>query len=162
MTGDAAGPRVVLQRLPAGGIQPQAVVDPAGVVHLVYFRGNPQAGDLFYIQQQPGKDGFTPPVRINRQPGSAIAVGSIRGAQIALGRDRRLHVVWNGNQPSGKHRGVPLWYSRSDQTGTTFEPERDLITHAGGLDGGGIQDVECRMSVQMILDALRAHGLIEP
>ncbi len=28
--------------------------------------------------------------------------------------------------------------------------------------GGGIQDAECRMSVQMILDALRAHGLIEP
>ena len=34
-------------RTPDGGIQPQAVMDEQGVIHLVYFKGDPARGDLF-------------------------------------------------------------------------------------------------------------------
>jgi hypothetical protein len=40
---------VVLSRVPQNGIQPQALVGSDGTVHLVYFQGEPKAGDLFYI-----------------------------------------------------------------------------------------------------------------
>ena len=43
---------------PNGGIQPQAVVDDAGVVHLIYFNGDPAGGDLFYVRSKPGTTGF--------------------------------------------------------------------------------------------------------
>src|SRR6185369_17622731 len=82
----AAG-RVTLMQTPEGGIQPQAAVDSQGVVHLIYFKGNPQAGDLFYVKLEPGKQRFSDPIRVNSQPGSVIAVGTIRGGQMAVGKD---------------------------------------------------------------------------
>jgi hypothetical protein len=40
--------RVALLRVPNGGIQPQAVVDAKGTLHLIYFKGDDaSAGDLF-------------------------------------------------------------------------------------------------------------------
>src|SRR5205085_496540 len=40
----AAGPpAVALKRVPDRGIQPQAVVDAAGTLHLIYFKGPPAA-----------------------------------------------------------------------------------------------------------------------
>ncbi len=47
---------VVLLRAPGEGIQPQAVSDQNGVVHLVYFGGEPAAGDLYYTQIGAGKN----------------------------------------------------------------------------------------------------------
>ncbi|MBI5761340.1 MAG: hypothetical protein HZA46_22750, partial [Planctomycetales bacterium] len=41
---------VKLVRTPEGGIQPQAVVDADGSVHLIYFKGQAGAGDLFYTK----------------------------------------------------------------------------------------------------------------
>lgn len=34
--------------------------------------------------------------------------------------------------------GEPMLYSRSNDSGTAFEPERNLMTRTFGLDGGGI------------------------
>jgi hypothetical protein len=83
---------------------------------------------------------------VNSEPRSALAIGTIRGGQIAIGRNGRVHVAWNGssmveaqgplNPESGK-RGAPMLYSRSDDSGTAFEAERNLMTHTFGLDGGG-------------------------
>ncbi len=76
---------------------------------------------------------------MNSEPGTAVAVGTIRGAQIALGRKGCLHVVWNGTKPrpGADYKGTPMWYARLNEAGNTFESQRDLITSAGGLDGGG-------------------------
>jgi hypothetical protein len=77
---------------------------------------------------------------VNSQPGSAIAVGSIRGAQIALGRGGRLHVAWNGSgkaRPKNPIEGSPMLYSRSDEGRTAFEPQRNLMQTTYQLDGGG-------------------------
>src|SRR5205823_10326728 len=90
-------PGVMLLRVPNGGIQPQAVMDAKGTLHLIYFKGSDaSSGDLFYVRRQAGKERFSEPIRINSRPRSACAVGSVRGGQIALGKGGRVHVVWNG------------------------------------------------------------------
>src|SRR5262249_45282386 len=81
---------------PDGGIQPQAAIDDQGVIHLIYFQGDPSGGDLFYRRLELGAERFSQPVRVNSQAGSAIAIGTIRGGQIALGKGGRIHVAWNG------------------------------------------------------------------
>ena len=132
-------PKVRLLKTPNGGIQPQAALDSKGVMHLIYFKGNPLAGDLFYVRSMDGGSTFSTPLRINSQPNSVIATGTIRGAQIAIGKDCRVHIAWNGSgvaEPRGAE-GTPMLYTRLNDAGTDFEPQRNLITWAGGLDGGG-------------------------
>src|SRR5207247_2174995 len=82
----AAAPSVSLVRTPDGGIQPQAVVDSQGVVHLIYYKGDAGDGDIFYVHQAPGQGAtFSKPIQVNSQPQSAIAAGTIRGAHLAVG-----------------------------------------------------------------------------
>ena len=45
-------PHVELRRVPEGGIQPQTAVGQDGTVHLVYFKGDPSEGDLFYARSK--------------------------------------------------------------------------------------------------------------
>src|SRR4051794_1039991 len=73
-------------RVPDDGIQPQAASDGKGVVHLVYFKGDPQRGDLFYVSSADACRTFSAPLRVNSQPGAAIAIGTVRGAHVAVGR----------------------------------------------------------------------------
>ena len=90
--GSTSTDQIVLERLPEDSLQPQAVVDALGLVHVVYFKGEPAAGDIYYTRRTP--DGaYSTPVRVNSQEGSAIALGSVRGAQLAIGRGGRRHVV---------------------------------------------------------------------
>jgi hypothetical protein len=105
--------KVILTRVPNGGIQPQVAVDAAGVAHMVYYKGDPGHGDLYYVRSSDGGATFSMPLRVNSQPGSAIAAGNIRGAHIALGKtlgkDVRVHVAWNGSHsPTGKIRKEPM------------------------------------------------------
>ncbi len=136
LAGSAA---VKLARTPNGGIQPQAIVDDQGALHLICFKGDAGAGDIFYARQKPGEESFSRPMQVNSQRGSAIAVGTIRGAHLALGRNGRAHVAWNGsrNAEKGTHDGAPMLYSRLNDAGTAFEPERDLMNNTAFLDGGG-------------------------
>jgi hypothetical protein len=132
-----SAPRVSLERLPEGGLQPQVAVDDQGSLHLLYYTGDPRNGDVFYVRAS------SPAIRVNSQPGSAIAAGTIRGAQLALGKGGRAHVAWNGSKPdgplnpeSGKH-GASMLYAHLDNAGAAFEPQRNLMLHSFGLDGGG-------------------------
>jgi len=130
--------KVTLMRVPNGGIQPQVSVDAAGTVHMVYYKGDPGHGDLYYVRSRDGGATFSAPVQVNSQPGSAIAAGNIRGAHIALGKNGRVHVAWNGSHSlTGKMGQEPMWYTRINTAGTAFEPERNVIQSAYGLDGGG-------------------------
>lgn len=144
--GETAG--VKTQRLPSGGVQPQAVVDAEGVVHVIYLAGDPMQADVYYIRSTDWGRSFSEPVRVNSQAGSAVAAGTIRGAQIAVGGGR-VHVAWNGSSiasPKGPlnpavpsdspHNGLPMLYSRLGTNGS-FEPQRNLMTKTFGLDGGG-------------------------
>ncbi len=135
----AATNAVQLMRVPDGGIQPQVATDATGVVHLVYLKGDAKAADVFYAKKEPGQSSFSPSLRVNSQPGSAIAIGTIRGAQIAVGKNGRVHVAWNGSQTATPKpaNSVPMLYARLNEAGTGFEPQRNLMTHTTGLDGGG-------------------------
>jgi len=149
MPAKAAGERVEVVKTPNGGIQPQAVVDAQGTIHLIYFKGEARAGDLFYQRRAAGQTAWSEPLRVNSQAGAAVATGTIRGGQLALGKAGRLHAVWFGSQgarPRGPlnpampaespHNGTPLLYSRLNDAGTAFEPQRNLMQATFGLDGG--------------------------
>jgi hypothetical protein len=132
--------RVTLLRTPYGGIQPQAAVDDAGVLHLIYFGGEPGAGDVFYVRREPGQENFSAPLRVNSQPGSVIATGTVRGAHLAVGQGGRVHVAWMGAKdavPKGPAGATPMLYARLGDARTAFEPQRNVMRFAAGLDGGG-------------------------
>ncbi|MEX2399198.1 MAG: hypothetical protein WD423_00400 [Rhodothermales bacterium] len=137
--GDRTDTQVVLERVPHGGIQPQALVDD-DTVHLVYYKGDPAAGDIFYVRRQTSSEEWSTPLRVNSEPGSAVALGTVRGAHLAIGREGRVHVAWMGSQkaiPRGPDGATPMLYTRSDEMGVAFEPQRNVLTFADGLDGGG-------------------------
>ena len=146
-----AGPRPVkLLRVPDGGLQPQAAVDSRSVLHLIYFKGDPAHGDIMYVRSSDWGSHFSAPVRVNSQPGSALALGSIRGARLALGMDSRVFVAWNGSteaQPKAPlnpamsadspYNGTPMLFARLNDSGSGFDPQRNLMQTTFGLDGGG-------------------------
>ena len=131
---------VTAVRLPNGGIQPQAVVDGAGELHLIYYTGDPSAGDVYYIHKPLSKNvPFSEPLRVNTEPETAIAAGTIRGAQLSVGPNGRVHVIWNGLGPKGAngYSRQYLAYARLGVDGLTFERQRNLSLGTGDLDGGG-------------------------
>ena len=113
---------------------------------MVYLAGEPGAFGRLLRRSLDGGKTFTPAVRVNRQKGSAIATGTIRGAQIAVGRTGTVHVAWNGSgkalptppvNPRTRRAGMPMLYARSNAAGTAFEPQRNLMSETTNLDGGG-------------------------
>ena len=130
--------RVQVVKTPDGGIQPQAVVDSGGTIHLVYYRGDPARGDIFYRRRGAREADWSTPLRVNSLAGSAVAMGTIRGGQLAVGKGGRVHVVWFGSQVALKGPGnsAPLLYTRLNEAGTAFEPQRNLMTFTTALDGG--------------------------
>ncbi len=143
-------PDVALIETPHGGIQPQASVDREGAIHIVYFKGEATAGDLFYVVSRDDGDTFSEPLAVNSHPESAVAAGAIRGAQMALVSNGTIHVAWNGSskaQPRGPlnpeqaadspHNGSPMLYARLEPGADKFSEQRNLMVHTFGLDGGG-------------------------
>lgn len=133
---------VKFERLPEGGIQPQVVQETDGRVHMIYFQGDPMGGDIYYATQAPDEDRFSKSIRVNSNPGSAIAVGTMRGPQLAVGRGGEVHVAWMGGNGATKVmiegvENTPMVYTRLASDHKSFEPERAVNTKVGGLDGGG-------------------------
>lgn len=128
-------PKVTIMRTPEGGIQPQAVVDRKGVLHLIYLKGDTASADIYYVQKAPGDADFSKPLRVNSTD-EAIAIGTVRGPQLAIGRNGLVHVAWMGAHPEGQKHIIPMLYTRLNDAGTAFEPERNVMHFATGLDGG--------------------------
>lgn len=133
--------RVALWHLSAGAIQPQAAVDSKGVIHLVYYKAGRSegVGNLYYIRLAPGETHAAKAIRVNSQEDTAGSIGTVRTAQLAVGKGDRVHVVWNGLGPIGRN-GYPASYqayTRLNEAGTAFEPQRSVMTWATGIDGGG-------------------------
>jgi hypothetical protein len=140
-TAAAAAPKATAIRCPNDGLQPQAAVDAEGTVHLVYLKGEDAAAvDVFYVTSRNDGQTWSAPLRVNSQPGAAIATGTVRGAHLALGKGGRPHVAWMGSksaEPRAVNGATPMLYARLNDAGDAFEPQRNLITTATGLDGGG-------------------------
>ncbi|HYE21948.1 MAG TPA: sialidase family protein [Tepidisphaeraceae bacterium] len=134
-------PKVTAARCPDGGVQPQLAADDAGRLHLVYLKGpDASAVDVVYRRSDDAGRTWSAPLRVNSQPGAAIAAGTVRGAHLALGPAGRPHVAWMGSKdssPKGPGDSTPLLYARLNDAGDAFEPQRNLITSHPGLDGGG-------------------------
>jgi hypothetical protein len=142
----AAAGDVRLTRVPNEGIQPQVAVEASGTVDLLYYSGDPKNGDLYLARSTDHGKTFAQPFRVNSQPGSALAIGTIRGGQMAIGANGRVHVAWNGSgialppgpvNPDMGKPGSPMLYARLNDRGTAFEPQRNLMLKTFGLDGGG-------------------------
>ncbi len=155
---DSTAP-VKLVRTPDDGLQPQALMDAKGTLHLVYLKGDPKACDVFYARRAAGRTNFSAPLRVNSEPCSAIAVGTIRGAQFALGRNGRVHVAWNGSGNQKKSEpGAPMLYARLNEAGDAFEPQRDLMTATMHLDGGGSVAADGAGDVYVLWHAAPVEG----
>lgn len=137
---------VRLLRVPDGGIQPSVMVAPDGTWDVLYYGGDPKNGDLFFVRSADRGKTFSAPLRVNSQAGSALALGTIRGGQMALGAKGRVHVAWNGSgmarplgpvNPEAGTAGSPMLYTRMNDKGTAFEPQRNVMQRTFGLDGGG-------------------------
>ena len=155
-------PAVHVAPPPHGGIQPQVVVDGAGTAHFVFFRGDPVAGDLYYTQRAPRTGAFSPPVRVNDRPGAAVAVGTIRGPQLAVGPNGTVHVVWFGSRdsvPGGS--SAPFLYARLPAGASAFTPARNLMRITTGLDGGGSIAVAADGTVFAVWHAVDRPGAAE-
>src|SRR5207249_4902338 len=114
LTISARAADIRIEDVPERGVQPQAVVDSAGTAHLIYLKGAPQGCDVRYVRRAKGEQEWSAPITVNSVPASAVAMGTIRGAQLALGQRRTLHVIWNGARQAdsdGEH-GAPLFYTR--------------------------------------------------
>lgn len=146
--------RVSVVRLPEGAMQPQVMTDEKGIAHVIYLSGDPMAADIFYVSLADQK--FSRPMRVNSQPGAAIAAGTVRGAHIAIGRNGRVHVAWMGSkaaEPKGPGGSHPMLYARLNDERTGFERERNVIQVAAGLDGGGSVAADSRGNVYVLWHA---------
>jgi hypothetical protein len=157
--GSAVGP-VLVHRVPEGGLEPRAAVDQmTGTLHLIYFRGDPLHGNIYYVRSTDGGEQFSTPIRVNSAPGSALVMGAVRGPQLALGRDGRVHVAWNGSPKATEKSpvgGSPMLYARLNDAADGFEPQRNLMTKTGELDGGGSVAADAKGHVYVAWHGLAA------
>ena len=137
-TNAPATPKVTLIRTPHDGIQPQTVLDSHGALHVIYFGGDASAGDIEYVRRDTDAKKFSQPIRVNSEAGSAVAIGTVRGPQLAVGRHDRVYVIWFGPQSqAGESKdAMPVFFSRLNDSHTAFEPQRNLMQYAKGGDGG--------------------------
>ena len=146
-------PKVLVKKAPDGGIQPQAIRGEGGTIDLVYFKGEPAAGDLYYARWNADGKEVSAPIRVNSEARSAVAIGTIRGGQIASGKGGKVHVAWNGAmgaKPENPVRGAPMLYARLKDDRSGFEPQRNLMKHTFGLDGGGSVAADGRGNVAVV------------
>ena len=125
---------VQTERVPERGVQPQVVAGGDGTLHLVFLKGAASGADVRYATRKKSESSWGPAITVNSDANTAVAMGTIRGAQIALGKDGSVHVVWNG--PGGKDKPSALFYTRKEAGKATFEPQRNLRADTKGLDGG--------------------------
>ena len=126
------------------------MADEEGIIHLVYLYGDPGAAEIGYVRKGPQEREFSTPIRVNSHPGSAVALGTVRGAHLALGKAGRIHVAWNGSsaaEPKGPRGSAPMIYTRLNDRKDGFEPQRNVMTTASGLDGGGALAADARGNV---------------
>ena len=145
----AAGPKVTFEKTPYGGIQPQAMVDSTGTLHLLYYKGLPREGDLYYVARAKGQKNFSAPLKVNNIKGSACCIGAIFRARMAISHDGIVHVLWNGSfgfvkkqwEKKGKKRTPEeftyLFYTRLADDGKSFKAQINLNRNTYGLDGNG-------------------------
>lgn len=147
-------------RLPPGAMQPELASDRSGRLHAVWLSGPAGASEVNYASLGDAGRISPPPMRVNSQAGSAIAMGTIRGARIAVSPNGTIHVVWNGSSTASPRppRSSPLLYARKPAGATGFEAQRNLIAATADLDGGGAVVVDGTEAVHVFWHAGDGQG----
>jgi hypothetical protein len=135
-----AQPSVNFLRVPGSGIQPQ-IVEKDGVVHILYFSGDPKNGDLNYVVSRDHGRTFSKAIRVNSEPGTAMATGNIRGGQMAIGANGQIHVAWIGSStalPRAGSNSAPVFYASLSDTKDRFETSKHVNQTSWGADGATV------------------------
>jgi len=140
-------------RVPDDGIQPQSAVGGDETINLIYFKGDPSGGDVYYANRSLEAEAWSSPVRVNSLPGSVVAAGSVRGAHLALGIDDRVHVSWMSADGGGTDGKRAMYYARMKADGPGFEAQKNVIRQAYGLNGGGTIAADDRGNVYVVWHA---------
>lgn len=141
--------------LPGGGVQPRVAVAADGTVHAAWLKGAPETSEVWYATRKPGAGGWTSAQRVDTGPGSAVALGMVRGVQIALGAKDQPHLLWPGSakaKPRAPDDSTPVLYSR--MIGTRFTPPINVVTIGTGLDGGGAIAADSSGAVWLLWHAM--------
>ena len=101
-------------------------------MHLVYVMGDATRGDLMHTTAAPGATAWSPPSRVNSEPGTVTGIGPVDGGQLALGPDGRLHVTWFRIAPPA------FFYTRSTEDGSGFEEQFGVATGDGVVAGPAV------------------------
>ncbi len=134
----AAAEQVETWTLPPGGLQPRVAVGADGTVHAAWLKGRPEASEVWYATRAPTGADWKAPRRVDTGDGSAVAMGMVRGVQIALGAKDQPHLLWIGSakaKPRAPDGSTPVLYSRLTAAG--FAPPSNVVAAGTGLDGGG-------------------------
>ncbi len=143
-----ASQEIEFLRIPNGGIQPHAVVDRQGTLHLIYFKGNEETGNLFYVTRKPGELEWSMPIQVNSQEGSDRRNGAIGYARMAIWKKGGVHVVWF-NMQSAKY-----WYTRKENNKGYFEKQKNLVTkYNKGVEAGASIAVDWKGRVFVVWHA---------
>jgi hypothetical protein len=172
-TGQVTAGDVAVRRVPNGGFKASAATDDNGMIHLIYFTGEPSGGDAWYVTSSDSGATFSKPVRVNSQPGSVIGASSSRGPRLALGKDR-VHAIWMGSSKAtpraplnpampadSPFNGTPLLYSQLDPSTGAFTPQRNLMTRTVALDGDSSIAADRKGNVFVVWHAHTPEGKTE-
>ncbi len=150
-----AAETVVTWSLPPGGVQPRVAVASDGTVHAAWLKGDSAASEVWYASRKPAADAWNSPLRVDAGPGSAVALGMVRGVQIALGAKERPHVLWPGSakaQPRAPDDSTPVLYSRL--VDGRFSAPINVVQLGTGLDGGGAIAADANGTVWLLWHAM--------
>jgi hypothetical protein len=129
------------------------------MLHMIYFKGDASAGDIEYVWRNPNGKDLSEPIRVNSERRSVLAVGTVRGPQMAVGRNGRVYVVWFGSHAPPGRPSAPMqvYFSRLNDSHTAFEPQRDLMQYTEEGDGGISVAADQRGDVYAVWHAMGAE-----
>jgi hypothetical protein len=156
----ALSAQVNVESVPESGLQPQVVVSSEGVVHLVYLKGDPKGCDIRYTHRAVDDVTWAVPITVNSIAKTAVAMGTIRGAQLALGKSGSVQVVWNGapDHAGGRPQRSPLYHARLESRDSVFNTQQDLLGGTVALDGGATIAADTEGRVCIIWHATTESG----
>lgn len=118
--------------LPNGGIAPTMCTDAQGTVHLLYFMGDPKAGDMYYMRREKSAKSFTKPIQVNSSAKTAMVIGYTRGPDMAVSSAGDVHVSWLSVGPSGG----AVYYAHKPNKKKSFSKQRAVSGATDGFDAG--------------------------
>lgn len=117
----------------SGASNPTVARGPSGETYIAWVGAGPGGQDVYLARRAPGERAWSAPVRVNDVDGDA-APHEQAPAQVAVGPDGTVYVVWQNNRtvPGRRFPASDLRLARSTDGGRTFAPAITVNDDAGG------------------------------